>query len=71
MSATFLAAAEATAFERHTRDVHARSRHARAPCVLDASAANAAHFAIGSFDLIEADISGPDNVCLAVEAFTY
>ena len=23
------------------------------------------------FDLIEADIIGPDNVCLAVEAFTY
>ena len=64
MSSTFLAATLARsqdgsperAFEWHVRSLHARGRHARAPCILDASAANCAHFAIGSFDLVSQDL---------------
>ena len=58
----------ACAFEQHVRRVHASSTHARAPCVLDVCPALGMHFAIGSFDLVQADLQAalPPQVATAV-----
>ena len=47
---------DAATFHGRVRQLHASGSHARGPCVLDACPRLVHHFAIGSFDLVQADL---------------
>ena len=61
VSTTAASSTAACAFERHVRRVHASGSHAKAPCVLDICPALGTHFAIGSLDLVQADLQAACN----------
>ena len=60
-STTDASSTAACAFERHVRRIHASGSHAKAPCVLDICPALGTHFAIGSLDLVQADLQAVCN----------